>query len=59
MKHKMVSWNVRGLNDRAKRLRIRDFLRDWNAYIICLQDNKLESICRDVMHSLWGFQHVD
>lgn len=29
MKHKIVSSNVRGLNDEKKRPRIRGLLRDW------------------------------
>jgi hypothetical protein len=32
MKLKIVSWNVRGLNENEKRLRIRGFLRDWKVY---------------------------
>jgi hypothetical protein len=36
MKPKIVSWNVRGLNDEEKRLRIRGLLRDLKANIVCL-----------------------
>jgi hypothetical protein len=54
MKPKIVSWNVRGLNEKEKRLRIRGLLRDWKADIVCLQETKLEYISREVIRSLWG-----
>jgi exonuclease III len=56
---KIVSWNVRGLNERNKRMRIRGLLRDWEVDIVCLQETKLEYISREVIKSLWGCQHVD
>jgi endonuclease/exonuclease/phosphatase family metal-dependent hydrolase len=47
-----VSLNVRGLNEKAKRLRIRSLLRDWKADIVALQEINLEYISREVLHSL-------
>ena len=52
MKLRMVSWNVRGLNDAQKRLVVRNLLREWNCDVVCLQETKLASmdrqlICRD------------
>lgn len=41
MKFKLVSWNVRGLNNKDKR-RLVKVLWGWNADIICLQETKLE-----------------
>jgi exonuclease III len=55
----MVSWNVRGLNEKEKILRIRSLLRDWKAYVVCLQETKLEFISREVIHNLWGCHHAD
>lgn len=37
MKTKILSWNVRELNKRDKRLRIIGLCRDWKADIVCLQ----------------------
>jgi exonuclease III len=37
MKTKILSWNVRGLNEGGKRLKVRNLIRQWNADIICLQ----------------------
>ena len=35
MKHKIISWNVRGLNVRDKGLRISNLLRNWKVDIVC------------------------
>ena len=48
MKFKLVSWNVRGLNNKDKR-RLVKVLWGWNADIICLQETKLEG---DVMEEV-------
>ena len=59
MNLKIVSWNVRGLNDRDKRLQVSHLLKMWKADIVCLQETKLEFIDRGIIRSLWGIQHVD
>ena len=46
MKSKMVSWNVRGLNDSRKHLVVRNLLREWNCDVVCLQETKLASMDR-------------
>jgi exonuclease III len=59
MNPRLISWNVKGLNQRSKRLKIRNLLRQWKADIICLQETKLELISNRIMKSLWGCQFVD
>ena len=59
MNLKIVSWNVRGLNEQDKRLQVRNLIRKWKADIVCLQESKLELINRGVIFSLWGGHHVD
>ena len=59
MNLKIIFWNVKGLNDRDKRLRVRNLVRKWGPNVICLQETKMESITRAVIHSLWRGQHVD
>ncbi|KAG6645351.1 hypothetical protein CIPAW_08G116600 [Carya illinoinensis] len=54
MKPKILSWNVRGLNDPNKRLKVKNLLRDWKADIICLQETKLKFIDRYIIRSLWN-----
>ena len=46
MKLKMMSWNVRGLNDPWKRLIVRNLLREWNCDVVCLQETKLAGVER-------------
>jgi hypothetical protein len=52
MKPKLLSWNVRGLNEMDKRLEIRGLLRDWRADIVCLVETKMAVISREVVRSL-------
>ncbi|KAG6626350.1 hypothetical protein CIPAW_15G041600 [Carya illinoinensis] len=59
MKPKIVSWNVRGLNEDNKRLQIRHLLREWKADIVCLQETKLKIISRNLVRSIWSCPYVD
>jgi len=59
MKPKILSWNVRGLNNRRKSLRICNLLRDWKVDIICLQETKVKDPSRNFVRSLWRCNHVD
>ena len=58
MKPKIVFWNVRGLNDREKRLRIKALLRLWKGDVICLQETKLGFIDRSFVRSIWGCSYM-
>ena len=59
MSLKIISWNVRGLNDGSKRLMVRHLLKQWKADLVCLQETKLQSLSRSVVRSLWGGHHVN
>jgi exonuclease III len=59
MKPRILSWNMRGLNKRRKRLRISNLLRDWKADVIYFQETKLKSLSRSVLRSLWRCNHFD
>lgn len=59
MKPKIISWNVKGLNEGVKQLRVINLLRQWKANIICLQETKLEIIFNNLVRSLWGCPFVD
>lgn len=39
---KIMSWNIRCLNDKGKRLILRGCLAKWKPEIVCLQETKLE-----------------
>ncbi|KAG6652322.1 hypothetical protein CIPAW_06G176400 [Carya illinoinensis] len=59
MKPKIVSWNVQGLNDANKCLRIKNLLHEWRANIVCLQETKLKYITRRIVRSIWSCPYVD
>jgi hypothetical protein len=59
MQPKIISWNVRGMNEYEKRIKIRRRLREWKADIVCLQETKMEVINAEVVRSVWGCVHVD
>jgi len=59
MKPKILSWNVRGLNEGDKRLKVRNLIRQWKTDIICLQETKLEFISNSLVRSLWCCHFVD
>lgn len=49
----IITWNVRGLNNRDKRLCIKNMIKDWRVDIICLQETKLELITTQIVRRLW------
>jgi len=53
---RLLSWNVRGLNDIVKRALLRSVLREWNCDLVCLQETKLETIELADVRSVWGIQ---
>ena len=55
---KIVSWNVRGLNEGEKRLRVRNLLHGWRADVVCLQETKLRGVSERMVRSLWRGRHV-
>jgi hypothetical protein len=54
MNPRLISWNVRGLNQGDKWLKIRNLLRQWKADIICLQETILGLIANNIVRSLGG-----
>lgn len=54
MKVKILSWNVRGLNESKKRGIIKSLLMKWKADIVCLQETKIEEWSQQLVGSLWG-----
>ena len=58
MNLKLISWNIRGLNRKDKRLQVRNALKMWKADMICLQEVNMELINREVVRSLWSRRFV-
>ena len=59
MKLKMISWNVRGLNDHQKCLVVENLLQEWKCDVVCLQETKIARMDRQMVCSLWGCSCVD
>jgi hypothetical protein len=55
----LLSWNVRGLNDRVKRARICNLLHLWKADVVCFQETKLMAVTQGLIRSLWRCRYVD
>ena len=52
MKIKIISWNVRGVNDLDKRKVIKNFLRRFRADLVCLQATKVQEMNSALVRSL-------
>ena len=59
MNLKILSSNFRGLNEKEKRRKVRNFLRSWRADIVCLQVTKLEWVTRGLVRSIWSCPYID
>ena len=48
---KILSWNVRRVNDREKRKVIKEFIKSQRAELACLQETKIHNFCVGVVRS--------
>ena len=55
---RFISSNARGINDHDKRVLLKNFSRDWNCDLICLQEAKLEDVELSDICSIWGNQPI-
>jgi hypothetical protein len=53
MNYNILTWNVRGLNEGKKRLKIRNLLSKWKVDIACFQETKLQLVSNQLVQSLW------
>ena len=51
---KLLNWNVRGLNDAARRDAVSELVRDTGATIVCLQETKLQQIDANIVMQTVG-----
>ena len=54
MKLEILSWNVQGLNDYDRMLRVRNFLKKYKGDNVCLQETKLEIVVRAKVRGLFS-----
>lgn len=52
MKPRIISWNVRGLNDREKCSSVGNLLRGWKGDLVCLQETKVAEVSRAMVRWL-------
>ena len=55
----IMSWNVRGLNDRARRDAVRTLVDDIRPSIVCLQETKLDVISQYLVFAMLGMSFAD
>ena len=56
---RLLSWNVRGLNNPRKRQVCKNFLKEWKCDIVCFQETKIAFIDIAFVRSLWGSPFID
>ena len=52
MKLRILSWNVRGANDGAKRKVVKAFIKIQRANVVCLQETKLKEVSNKMIRRL-------
>jgi len=55
----IMSWNVRGLNERARRDNVRTLVDDIRPNIVCLQETKLDVISQYLVFAMLGMSFTD
>jgi hypothetical protein len=56
---KILIWNVRGLNSRARQDTVRELVLSVKAEIVCLQETKMQSVPRSTIVSMLGSEFAD
>lgn len=56
---KIVSWNVRGMGDRMKRVTVKDILRNYRVDVGLIQETKLSSVTEAIIKEIWGSSVAD
>lgn len=54
MEPKILSWNINGLGEEAKKRWVGRMRRRWKAHMMCIQETKMEVVSRRVARRLWG-----
>lgn len=56
---KVLSWNIRGLNEEGKRSTIKSLIQKWKVDILCLQETKIQGCNSRLIQQLWGNKWAD
>ena len=52
MKLKILSWNVRGINNLDKRKLIKAFIKSQRVDVVCIQETKIQNMDNSIVRSL-------
>ena len=52
----IICWNVRGLNNPAKRKAVKEFLDTTKINLVCLQETKMEVVTLDIVRHCLGYK---
>ena len=52
MKLKILSWNVRGINNLDKRKLIKAFIKSQRVDVVCIQETKIQNMDSSIVRSL-------
>ena len=52
MRLRILSWNVREVNDRDKRRLIKNVIKSQNVDLVCLQETKIQEMSNGMVRSL-------
>lgn len=59
MKLRLISRNVRGMNNSRNIMWYETCLRTWKRDVVCLQETNLDVLDRQMVSSLWSCSYVD
>ena len=59
MKIRILSWNVRGANDRDKRKVIKLVIKSQRVDVVCVQETKIKEMNMGLVRSLGVGRHID
>ena len=59
MNVRILSWNVRGVNDRSKRKVIKSVIRNQKVDLFCIQETKMQVMSEEVVWSLGPGRFLD
>lgn len=59
MKIRLLSWNVRGVNDSSKRKVIKALIRKQKVDLFCIQETKIQSMNEGMVRSLGSGRFLD
>ena len=59
MKLRILSWNVRGVNDSSKRKVVKALIRSQRVDLFCLQETKIQAMSEGVVGSLGTGRFLD